>query len=74
MVTTDSLRRARFESIDENMDRIDAAYDHYAKTLQSALNGCGECVLATDISDEDCERYATALKKRISEYGDSSEP
>lgn len=63
-----TVYRALFDTIDENMERIDAAYDHYAQTLQSALNGYAECVLAADPTNEELERYATILEERISEY------
>ena len=38
-----------FEGMDDNEIRIDAAYDHYAKALQSALCGDVECVLAANL-------------------------
>lgn len=68
-----TVYRALFETIDENMERIDAAYDHYAQTLQSALNGYVECVLAADPTNEEVERYATILEERISEYSANNE-
>lgn len=60
MATT--IYQALFEGIDDNHDRIDAAYDHYAKALQSALDGYVECVLAADPSPEEFEQYAGALE------------
>jgi uncharacterized Zn finger protein len=57
-----TVYRALFEGIDDNQTRIDAAYDHYAKALQSALEGYVDCVLAADPSDNEFERFAGALE------------
>jgi len=57
-----TVYRALFEVIDDNHARIDAAYDHYAKALQSALDGYVKCVLAADPSPEEFEQYAGALE------------
>ena len=59
-----TVYRALFEEIDDNHARIDAAHDHYATALQSALDGYVECVLAADPSPEEFERYAGALEAR----------
>lgn len=68
-----TVYRALFETIDENMDRIDAAYDHYTKTLRTALERYVECVLAADPPDGEFEQYAAILEERISEYGVTNE-
>ena len=57
-----TVYRALFEGIDDNHGRIDAAYDHYAKALRSALDGYVDCVLAADPSDGEFEQYAGALE------------
>ena len=56
-----AVYRALFEEIDDNGTRIDAAYDHYAKTLQSALDGYVECVLAADPDQDEFEKYVGVL-------------
>lgn len=61
-----TLYRAVFEGIDENENRIDAAYDHYASTLQTALDGYVECVLAADPDPEMFDTYAGVLEERAS--------
>lgn len=61
-----TVYRAVFEGIDDNTVRIDAAYDHYAKTIQSAIDGYVDCVLATDPDPEAFERYAGVLEERAS--------
>ena len=57
-----TVYRALFEGIDDNHVRIDAAYGHYAKVLESALDGYVDCVLAADPSDGEFEQYAGALE------------
>lgn len=61
-----TVYRAVFEAIDDNMTRIDAAYDHYAAALQSALDGYVDCVSATDPGPEAFERFAAVLEERAS--------
>lgn len=46
------------------MARIDAAYDHYAKTIRTALDGYVDCVLAADPGPEAFERYVGVLEER----------
>ncbi|MEF8842981.1 MAG: SWIM zinc finger family protein [Haloarculaceae archaeon] len=57
-----TVYRAVFEGIDDNEVRIDAAYDHYARTMQSALDGYVDCVLAAEPSPEAFEKYAGVLE------------
>ncbi|AGB30168.1 zinc finger SWIM domain-containing protein [Natrinema pellirubrum DSM 15624] len=54
--------RALFEGIDDNEVRIDAAYDHYANALQSALDEYVECVLAGDPDRGEFEKYIGVLE------------
>lgn len=61
-----TVYRAVFEGIDENEVRIDAAYDHYATTLQSALDGYVDCVLSADLDPETFDAYAGVLETRAS--------
>ena len=69
-----TVYRALFEGIDDNHIHIDAAYDHYAKALQSALEGYVDCVLAADPSDNEFEQYAGALEAQaMSEHPANSE-
>jgi len=57
-----TVYRALFEGINENEVRIDAAYDHYAKAVQSALDGYVECVLAADPGQGEFEKYIGVLE------------
>ena len=57
-----TVYRALVEGIDDNEVRIDAAYDHYAKAVQSALDEYVECVLAADPDRVEFEKYIGVLE------------
>lgn len=61
-----TVYQAVFEVVDENVTRIDGAYDHYAQTLTRALDGYVDSVLATDPSSEEFDRYAGVLESQAS--------
>lgn len=61
-----TVYRAVFEEVDEKSNWIDGAYDHYAKTIQTALDGYADCVLATDPTPEEFDTYAGVLEARTS--------
>lgn len=65
-----TIYRALFEGIEENMDRIDAAYDHYAESFQTALDSYVECVLTADLSDNEYEAYVDTLSERAADSVD----
>lgn len=58
--------RAVFEEVDEKSNWIDGAYDHYARTIQQALDGYADCVFATDPNPEEFDRFAGVLEERAS--------
>lgn len=58
--------RDRYVGIDDNQHRIDTAYDHYARTMQTATDGYIDCVLATDPGPEEFETYTGVLDERAS--------
>lgn len=69
-----AVYRVLFEGIDDNETRIDGAYDHYAKALQSALDGYVECVLAADSDRDEFEKYIGVLEEQaMSEHPTNSE-
>lgn len=61
-----TVYRAVFEEVDEKSNWIDGAYNHYAQTIQRALDGYADCVLATDPSPEEFDTYAGVLEARTS--------
>lgn len=60
-----TVYRALFEGIDDNQERIDAAYDHYARHLRDALEGYVDCVLTADPDPDTVDEYAGVLEDRI---------
>lgn len=58
-----TVYRALAVGIEENFDRVDAAYDHYTRTFTTALDGYVECVAATD-RDEERSRAVEFLSRR----------
>lgn len=61
-----TVYRAIFEGIDDNQHRIDTAYDHYARIMQTTTDGYIDCVLATDPGPEEFETHAGVLDERAS--------
>ena len=59
-----TVYRGLFEGIDDNIHLVDAAYDHYAETFQSALDSYVECVLTADPDPEEFELYAGVINER----------
>ena len=59
-----AVYRALFEEIDDNEIRIDAAYDHYAKAVRSALDGYVECVFAADPDQDEFKKYLGVLEDK----------
>jgi len=59
-----TVYRAVFEGVDEKSNWIDGAYDHYARTIQRALDGYADCILATDPTPEEFDTYAGVLEAR----------
>jgi len=61
-----TVYRAVFEEVDEKSNWIDGAYDHYARTIQTAIDGYADCILATDPTPEEFDTYAGVLEARAS--------
>ena len=61
-----TVHRAIFEEVDEKYSWVDGAYDHYAQTIQTAIDGYADCVLATDPTPEEFDTYAGVLEARTS--------
>ncbi|WP_042664213.1 SWIM zinc finger domain-containing protein [Haloferax sp. ATB1] len=50
--------RALVESLDDNMERVDGAYDHFSRAFSRALNGYVDCVAA---AERDADAVADAI-------------
>jgi len=55
-----TVYRALVESLDDNMERVDGAYDHFSRAFSQALDGYVDCV-ATDERDADAVTDAVAF-------------
>ncbi|PSQ54653.1 SWIM zinc finger domain-containing protein [Halobacteriales archaeon SW_8_68_21] len=53
-----TVYRALVESLDDNMERVDGAYDHFSKAFSRALDGYVDCVMA---AERDVAAVASAL-------------
>jgi len=58
-----TVYRAVFEEVDEKYNWIDGAYDHYARAIQTALDGYADCVLATDPGPDEFDTYAGVSRR-----------
>lgn len=65
-----TVYRALAEGIERNLDRVDAAYDHYLGTFRAALDWYVECVRAADVSEDERRRYVEALSERAADATD----
>lgn len=66
-----AIYRAIAEGIDENMNLVDAAYDHYAQVFRSALDEYVTCVSTADLDVEAFEAHAEFLSERTTSAPDS---
>jgi uncharacterized Zn finger protein len=59
-----TVYHALIESLDDNMDLVDGAYDHFAGAFQRALDGYVECAARADIDAEERSVYVQFLEER----------
>jgi uncharacterized Zn finger protein len=59
-----TVYRALVESLDDNMDLVDGAYDHFAGAFQRALDGYVECAARADIDADERSSYVQFLDER----------
>jgi len=62
-----TVYRAVAEGIERNLDRIDAAHDHYARTFQRALDGYVECIRAAELTDSAFREAVSVLSEQAEE-------
>ena len=56
--------RALVESLDDNMERVDGAYDHFSTRFTRALDGYVDCVAAEDVDAEEVTDAVAFLEDR----------
>jgi uncharacterized Zn finger protein len=59
-----TVYRALVEGLDDNMNLVDGAYDHFAQAFQSALDGYVDCVANAELDAEENADHVQFLEKR----------
>ncbi|WP_123620066.1 SWIM zinc finger domain-containing protein [Halorubrum sp. CSM-61] len=57
--------RALVESLDDNMDRVDGAYDQFSQAFARALDGYVECAAAADREADEATDALAFLEERV---------
>lgn len=57
-----TVYRALVEALDENMDLVDGAYDHYSRAFRDALDGYVDCVVLGDLSRREIDEHIEFLE------------
>ncbi|MDB2273369.1 SWIM zinc finger family protein [Halorubrum ezzemoulense] len=57
--------RALVESLDDNMERVDGAYDHFSRAFTRALDGYVECAATADREGDGATDAVAFLEERI---------
>jgi len=60
--------RALVESLDDNMERVDGAYDHFSQAFTRALDGYVECAATADREGDGATEPLAFVKERV-EWG-----
>ncbi|MEF8882911.1 MAG: SWIM zinc finger family protein [Halapricum sp.] len=60
-----AVYRGLVAGIDDNIDLVDGAYDHYATVFRDGLDAFVECVAAADLSPSEYDEYEEFLVERI---------
>lgn len=59
-----TVYRALVEGLDDNMDRVDGAYDHFAGAFRTALDGYVDCVANADLDADESADHVRFLEER----------
>jgi len=60
-----AVYRALVESLDDNMERVDGAYDHFSQAFARALDGYVECAAAADRESDRATDLVAFLDERM---------
>ena len=60
-----AVYRGLVAGIDDNIELVDGAYDHYARVFRDGLDAYVECVTAADLSSTEYDAYEQFLVERI---------
>jgi len=59
-----TVYRALVEGLDDNMNLVDGAYDHFAQAFQTALDGYVDCVADADFDAQENSNHVQFLDER----------
>jgi uncharacterized Zn finger protein len=59
-----TIYRALLEGLDDNMNLVDGAYDHFAKAFRRALDGYVDCVAKADLDGTEASTHVQFLDER----------
>jgi uncharacterized Zn finger protein len=62
--STVTVYRALVVALDDDMDLVDGAYDHFAQAFQRALDGYVDCVVAGEFGVEQTTEHVRFLEER----------
>ena len=60
-----TVYRALVESLDDNMERVDGAYDHFSRAFSRALDGYVDCVATAERDADAVTGAVTFLEERV---------
>ena len=60
-----AVYRALVESLDDNMDRVDGAYDHFSQAFARALDGYVDCAATADREADGATDAVAFLEERV---------
>ncbi|WP_066413311.1 SWIM zinc finger family protein [Halorubrum aethiopicum] len=59
-----TIYRGLVEALDDDMELVDGAYDHFSETFADALDGYVDCVAAADLDPDEVDRRVGFLAER----------
>jgi uncharacterized Zn finger protein len=59
-----TVYRALVEGLDDNMNLVDGAYDHFAQAFRRALDGYIDCVANAELDAEEKADHVRVLEQR----------
>ena len=65
-----TVYRALVEGLDDNMDLVDGAYDHFTQAFQRALDGYVDCVANADFDAQETSNHLQFLDQRAASGAD----
>jgi len=64
------IYRGLIEGVDDNIELVDGAYDHFASVFQDALDGYVDCVVAAELASDTLKKHRQFLDRKTVEGTD----